>query len=313
MSANTDYGTSENFASQLQSAACNPADALQKFALLSAGSGMFYVKSIGVTTQASPDTVYCAGSGTEGEWTDCSKTSSLLQVKLANVDNTGRTAGYTLYYNYADAAGGRTVLSVPQAQSVLDYSGLVDSNFSSTRTAVSWTSYFAYFLGSTYRVESYRDGQATPYSVSDSMHEVIDLTPNGVSDGELTWRDVRLAWRTSIQDGVSTTEAYEYNLLSQMRASHVSTQKLVTSADASGAVTTQAQPLKVSSYSYYAWEVSDYRARFLAENRLVDGYLNYKVVSDNNAAPQVTGASIQTYSEAARAAARFVPEHRARR
>jgi hypothetical protein len=299
MSANTSYGTSGDFDSQLQSAACNPAVPMQKFALVSAGSGMFYIKSLGVTDSDSPDTTYCAGSGSQGEWTDCTETSSLLQVKAANVDNSSRTAGYTLYYNYADAGGdsARQVLSVPQAQAGLDYQGPVDTDFPATRTSVLWTDYFSYLLGSTYRTESYRDGATTPYSVKDTTHEVVDLTPNGISDGELTWRDARAAWTTTIQDGVSKTEAYEYNLIGQLRATHSTTQKLLTSADSSGTVTTSAQPLKSSSYSYYAWEVSDYRAKFLAENRLSDVYLSYKTVSDNNAAPQVSGAAIQTYME----------------
>ncbi|HJT95497.1 MAG TPA: hypothetical protein VJ777_26760, partial [Mycobacterium sp.] len=280
-------------------AACDPSNSAQLFALydLPDATQPFALKSIGLSTSGDQ----CVGSGAGLAWTSCwqSDESQVLQISQANADNSGRTAGTTIVYNYAGSSSNRSVIDATDTSTAIPgYTGTVDfDTAATTRATTAWTTYFGELLGASYRTESYRDGQSTPYRSSDTMHEIVDLTRSGAYDGGLTRRLSRAAWITDTTDGVATVSAAEYNGLSQLRATHINTEKAVTAADDTGNVSLSAQTIRSSQYTYYAWEVPDYSAAMLAANRLADVYETFGAVSDANAAPDPVLASVTTYSQ----------------
>ena len=250
-------------------ASCDPSNSAQLFALydLPDATQPFALKTIGLSTAGD----LCASVGATMSWTSCvqSDESQVLQIGLANADNSGRAAGTTIVYSYAGSSANRSVIDATGVQAAIPgYAGAVDfDSTDATRPTMPWTTYFGELLGSAYRSESYRAGQSAPYRTSDTVHEVVDLVRSGAYDGGLTRRLSRAAWITDTNDGVETVSAADYNGLSQLRATHISTQKAVTAADESGNVSLVAQTIRSAKYTYYAWEVPAYSAPMLAANR----------------------------------------------
>ena len=280
-------------------ASCDPSNAAQLFALydLPDATQPFALKSIGLSTAGD----LCTSVGATMSWTSCVQPdeSQVLQIGLANADNSGRAAGTTIVYSYAGSSANRSVIDATGVQAAIPgYAGAVDfDSTDATRPTTPWTTYFGELLGSAYRSESYRAGQSAPFRTSDTVHEVVDLVRSGAYDGGLTRRLSRAAWITDTNDGVETVSAAEYNGLSQLRATHISTQKAVTAADESGNVSLVAQTIRSAKYTYYAWEVPAYSAAMLAANRLSDIYETFGTVSDDDAAPEPVLANVTTYTQ----------------
>ncbi|MFF6984350.1 RHS repeat-associated core domain-containing protein [Streptomyces sp. NPDC008343] len=213
-------------------------------------------------------------------------------------DGSAGTVTYSAYAN--QGATSRNVYEEAPVDGGVAQAGLPLVDFPSDRTATSWTSHRNRLQGQVYqRAETGVEGSGTDAgSVSKvAYYTEIARLPQPSAYGHAQRRSIdRVFSSTSTQDGVDATTTTYYNGLGQPRSVQRTTTTLKTSANAAGTISTSTNSQQDTTTTYYAWEVAEYRTGMLADNRTDAPYLTYSERSSGGKAPDVTSATVQTYS-----------------